>query len=139
MLNCGSAEIDMMFAFAEVICAENVSYKIRSIRLSGLQSLYGYLNQYEKMGYCEKIISGIAEKKIKMIMKANSKTETNEILKPQYPKYDGNKFTTNQYSVPEEELIGWSKASLTAPLNTIGCERYMEVFKSVFPKINLDN
>lgn len=73
-----------------------------------------------------------------MLINKKYGTETNEILKPQCPKYDGNKFTTNKYSVPEEELIVWSKASLTAPLNTVSCERYMEVFKTVFPEIILD-
>ena len=34
----------------------------------------------------------------------------------------------------EEELICWSEASLRAPLNETGFQRYSELFRLVFPE-----
>lgn len=138
MLNSAITDFNIIVAFSEILVEENISDNIRKLRLSGLGSLYGCLKQYEEMGYCEKIIEGIAEKKIKMIKEATTKIVINEILKPHCPYYNGDKFIQNQYSVPEEELIGWSKASLAAPLNSIGIKRYMEVFKTVFPEVDIE-
>ena len=42
--------------------------------------------------------------------------------------------TTDDYSVPEEELICWSEASKNAPLNEVGFKCYMELFKQVLPE-----
>lgn len=134
MLNNPIIEINMITAFAKILMSEDISDKIRELRLSALKSLYSYLEYYEKAGYVDKLICNIAEKKITMIMQSTSKTEMNNIIKPHCPKYDGNKFISNEYSVLEEELIGWSETSLQAPLNEAGFNRYMELFKIVFPE-----
>ena len=49
-----------------------------------------------------------------MILKVTSKTEMNLVLQPDCPRYDGNRFITGKYNVPEEELIAWSEVSLNA-------------------------
>ena len=69
-----------------------------------------------------------------MIMSADSKTEVNKILRPKAPHYDGVRFVSDRYLLPEEELICWSEASLRAPLNEAGYRRYMELFQRAFPE-----
>lgn len=138
MLNNQIVEFDMIRAFVEILLTENVPDKVKDYRLSALRGLGGYLKYYEKSGYCEKLIMNIAEKKIKMIMQLQSKAEIDKILKPRCPHYDGNKFIPDKYNVLEEELICWSETSLLAPLNKAGTKRYMELFKKVFPEVEIN-
>ena len=76
----------------------------------------------------------ILKGKLEQIKKAESKQNLKEILAPPKLRYDGNKLAPeNKWVLPEEELLMWSKASLCVPLSQEGFERYMEVFKQVFP------
>lgn len=69
-----------------------------------------------------------------MILNSTTKGEIEKISNPKCPHYDGVRFYPDAYNVPEEELIGWCETSLRAPLNSAGLNRYMEVFKTVFPE-----
>lgn len=64
----------------------------------------------------------------------SSYIDTDKILKPQFPYYNGNRFVPDKYSVPEEELICWSEASMIAPLNDVAFQRYMELFRDILPE-----
>lgn len=121
-------------AFAEILMAENVPDRVRELLFDALRQLQGYLSFYQKRGYLPQLLSGIAEKKTKMILAATSKTEMEKLLKPRCPHYDGNRFVPDEYCVPEEELICWSETSFMGPLNEIGYLRYMEVFRQIFPE-----
>lgn len=125
--------IALIPVFAEVIVSEGISDKVRLLRFSALKTLQSYLNHYETLGYMQKLLYGIAEKKGKMILEISSKTEMDKMLKPHCPHYNGAEFIPDRYSIPEEELICWSQTSLLAPLNSTGQKRYMEIFKSVLP------
>ena len=81
-----------------------------------------------------KLIHAIAEKKCKMIGTITTESEMEKLLKPSCPHYYGGRFTPGEYHIPEEELIGWSEASLRTPLNSAGYQRYMELFKQVLPE-----
>ena len=78
---------------------------------------HGKGHRYDELGYSDKLLHGIAEKKGAMIMSASSKTEMDKILKSKVPLFDGVRFIADRYLLPEEELICWSEASLRAPLN----------------------
>ena len=127
--------------FAEILVADDISDQIRILRFSALKKLQAYLSHYEKLGFMQKLLYEIAEKKGKMILSITGKTEMDRMLKPHCPRYDGSKFIPDEYSVPEEELICWSQTSLLAPLNEAGFKRYMELFHIVFTeeskKLNL--
>ena len=133
MLKNPNIEVDMTMSFVKILMSNDISEKIKELRLSALKELYNYLNHYEKLGYVDKLICKIAEKKIDMIMKIKNKEEKDKVIKPRCPEFNGNSFFTDEYSVPEEELICWSEASLIAPLNEQGFNRYMELFKKIFP------
>lgn len=132
MLKNTNIEIDMTMAFVKILMSNDISEKIKELRLSALKELYNYLNHYEKLGYVDKLICKIAEKKIDMIMKIETKEEKDKVINPECPQFNGDRFFPSQYSVPEEELICWSEASLKAPLNEQGFNRYMELFKQIF-------
>ena len=57
-----------------------------------------------------------------------------QLDRPKPPHYDGVKFYPNPYLTPEEELICWCETSLLAPLDNTAVQRYMEVFRQVFPE-----
>lgn len=76
----------------------------------------------------------ILYKKGKMIEKAATKNELDEIVKPSIPRGSCGNFYEGSYHVYEEELILWSKASLEAPLNETGYQRYAKVFSMFFSK-----
>lgn len=133
MLSAGDYEIVMCVLFAEVLAGE-MTEQYRNLRMEALMHLRSVLAQYQKRMYHDKLLSGIASKKGKMILKATSKAEINRILHPKAPHFDGAKFIPDEYSVAEEELICWSEASLKAPLVTPALHRYMELFRKVFPE-----
>lgn len=121
-------------AYADLVC-DDMPERIRDLRFDALKKLQARLTQYQKRGILPRLIYAVAEKKCKMIMEATTKKEMVEILGLPCPRYDGNKFITGKYHVLEEELICWSVVSSDGlKLNQPGCERYVEVFRQVFPE-----
>lgn len=131
------AEYSISMALAMATCDDDVKDSVRELRLSALSSLAGRIKQYREHGYADAIIDAIAEKKCAFILEATTKTQIKEILKFSAPKYNGAEFFAGKYHVLEEELIGWSETSLRAPLSSTGTQRYMAVFKQVFPDVEL--
>lgn len=132
------AEIKMIMLFAEAVTSEEKTDRIMQLQFSALQELQGQLRYYEKRGYSNKLIEAIAEKKGRMILQTTNKAEMEKILHPDNPHYNGVEFVAAPMSVPEEELICWSEASLRAPLNSAGNRRYMTLFKQFFPNESED-
>ena len=116
------------------ITASDAAERIKKLRLGAVGTLQRYLRHYQQLGYMPKLLYAIARKKCRMISSITSKSEMECISRPHCPHYDGNRFIPNTYSVPEEELICWSEASLKVPLNAAGFQRYMELFKQVLPE-----
>jgi len=138
-MNDGVKDLDFNFAIlpfvAELITQEGGLNAVQELRLDALKRLMQYLNYYKKLGYVERILYGLAEKKGRMIMQISSKTEMEKLLKPHPPHFNGNEFIPDKYYVPEEELICWSETSLRAPLNDAGSKRYRQVFSEVLPDV----
>ena len=120
--------------YAELFCTEGISDTLFALRFDALQKLQATLSHYSDCGYTQKLLCGIAERKAVLILAATGKTEMEKILKPHAPHYDGVKFVSDPYLLPEEELICWSEASLRAPLNEAGYRRYTKQFRQVFPE-----
>ena len=119
--------------FAEVVVGDKPE-KVQSLQFTALRQLQARLHWYSERGYQDKLINAIAEKKSEMIMRTTTKAEMEKVLHAPAPHYTGAGFVTDQYCVPEEELIGWSETSLRGPLIPAGLKRYMELFKLVFPE-----
>lgn len=124
----------IIMKIGEVIVDESVPPKVQELRLKALGTLRWQIEYYKKLGYVEKLLQGITEKRIAMIMKTTTKTEMDKVMTPRAPRYDGDKFVPDEYHIPEEEMIGWSQASLRVPLSSIGHKRYMELVMELFPE-----
>lgn len=129
-----SVEVIMALHFAELITKEKVSDLVLDLRLTALLKLQSQLYYYAKRGYHDRLISGIAEKKGALILKATTKADMERILHPRPPHYNGAEFVSDESCVPEEELICWSETSLRTPLNSAGMRRYTTLFKEIFPE-----
>lgn len=127
------ADVILIPYFAEVIVGDKPE-KVQSLQFTALRQLQSRLHWYSERGYQDKLINAIAEKKSEMIMRTTTKAEMEKVLHAPAPHYTGAGFVTDQYCVPEEELIGWSETSLRGPLIPAGLKRYMELFKLVFPE-----
>lgn len=123
----------MLPYYAEVLAAD-IPERVRGLRLQALKRVQQYLWSYQELGYIPKLLNTIAEKKCERILTITSKTDMEQLIKPRCPHYDGNQFCPDVHIIPEEEMICWSEASLRAPLNKAGFNRYMELFRQVFPE-----
>lgn len=114
----------------ELLMNDELSEKLRSRRFDALRKMRGIVAQYEEDGFLPELVEMIFCKKADFIMKAKTKAELEEIVKPSTPRYSGGIFYHgNPYHVEEEELILWSKTSLKAPLISQGYKRYQELFE----------
>lgn len=126
-------DIPLILFFSEVLVSEKKPDKVRKLQFSALRTLAGHLRYYKSLGYMDRLLYAIAEKKGKLILEITSKTEMDKLMQPHYPNYDGNKFVDDKYVIPEEEMICWSQTSLQGPLNEVGFKRYMELFQRILP------
>lgn len=126
--------ITLVQSIMEVLSDKKMTDDLKALRIDGLIELNKHLEYYRSYGYMDKLINKIAEKKKKMIINAKTKKEMKKIVEPSFPKFNGSKFITDEYSVIEEELICWSQASLIAPLNETGFKRYVELFNILLPE-----
>lgn len=123
---------------SEILVDTQTPAPLQKARFEAIVRLRKMLLYYKSLNFIDELLTRIAQKKCEMLKQATSKTEMDKILKLRCPHYNGNRFVTDEYCVPEEELIGWSMASLSAPLNDVGFKRYMEVFQEVFPNESHD-
>lgn len=95
------------------------------------------INAYLAEGLDEPhLIRPLAMKKIAQIKAAASRMQLDEIMaKPNVRyRYDGSYRPVSQYTLPEEELIGWMATTLRTPLPDAAYRRYFELFTQVFPE-----
>lgn len=120
--------------FTEIAFSQDVSDKIRKLRLDAFDVLKSRLAFYKDRGYMESLLCAIARKKAEMILETTTKTEMEKVMSLRPPHFDGNKFIPDKYAVPEEEMISWAETSYLAPLNEAGFQRYMELVKQILPE-----
>ena len=124
--------IDLEYSryITELLMDNELNEKLRSRRFDALRKMRGITAQYEKEGFLPELVETIFCKKADFIMRAKTKAELKEIVKPSTPRYSGGIFYPGSpYHVEEEELILWSKTSLKAPLISQGYKRYQELFE----------
>lgn len=120
-------------AIAELIVnSENQKENLLAEKFEALKKSWSFLELYASEGFDEKILDAIMEKKSAMILDATSVKDIREISEPPKPYYTGNTWVASENSVPEEEMIWWSKASLKAPLSQEATERYIELFRNFY-------
>lgn len=128
--------IDYEYAkyITEIILDEDQSEKLMTLRFDALRQLRGVANYYEKQHLLSWLIEKAFCKKADFILKATTKREIEQILKPSLPNYScGRLIFNNKFHVEEEELLLWSITSLNAgrPLVPEANKRYMELFEKI--------
>lgn len=124
--------IDLEYSryMTELLMDNRLTEKLRSHRFDTLRKMRGIAAQYKEEGFLPELVETVFCKKADFIMRAKTKAELEEIIKPSSPRYSGGIFCPgNPYHVEEEELILWSKTSLKAPLISQGYKRYQELFE----------
>ena len=124
--------IDLEYSryITELLMDNELNEKLRSRRFDALRKMRGITAQYEGEKFLPELVETVFCKKADFIMRAKTKAELEEIIKPSSPRYSGGIFYPgNPYHVEEEELILWSKTSLKAPLISQGYKRYQELFE----------
>lgn len=103
-------------------------------KVKALKMAWSLLEIYSKDGFMETILDVIMEKKAKMILDATSIDDIREIANPPKIRFGGNRWIASKNSVPEEEMILWSKALEHGPLSEEGFKRYFELFEQFYGK-----
>lgn len=119
-------------AIAHLVTDDDGPEKLRSQKFSAIQQVAALTNHYAKEGIRKDLVDTIMEKKIALILKAKTGVEVEKAAKPPQPRYTGAAWIEDPFTVPEEELVIWSCASLRAPLTGPGYERYSSLFEQVF-------
>lgn len=137
--------IDDIMEFVEAVCAcpEPGEYApaVEEAKYEAIVKVLSTTSFYRQHGIRNELVHTIFRQKIKMIRKASTVKGIKAIEKGPIPQFDGNRFVTGQYHIPEEELVLWSLTSLKGPLIAQGFDRYLELFKQVFgfgPEDHLD-
>ena len=105
---------------------------LQRAKISALCDTFRRIQMYRAEGIREDLVAIVLEKRKALIMDAGTVQDVNSICSEPKPHYYGGEFRTGRFSVPEEEMIMWSLASLRAPLNHDATERYMYLFKEAF-------
>lgn len=106
---------------------------LEDVRLLASNILEGQLERYQREMFREDMIERIRQKKGEMIRNAKTKEEIVEILFPKAPYFNGADWVCDEHLLPEEELIAWSRASLTAPLDQIATNRALYLAHLMYP------
>lgn len=107
--------------------------KLFDYKMSALKTLIEIKRPYDAYFLADnELLENCYLKKIEQLEMAKTKKEINNILSLSHIKINNINFTKDDYYLIEEELLMWSVASLTAPLNNEGYNRYLSVFKEYY-------
>lgn len=119
-------------AIAQLVTDDTLTDKMRSRKFSAVQKAVAITGAYAKEGIREDLVDTIMEKKTNLILNAKTLEEVDRAANPPKPRYTGGEWIDDPLSVPEEELVIWSRTSLKGPLTHAGQQRYLSIFKKVF-------
>ena len=113
-------------------CSNPPSLPINIAILFGFLSAKDLMLQYEKRGIRRDLLDVILDKKLKLILKAETANEVKRASEPPKPVYNYGTWREDTFSVPEEELAMWAIISPNNMLSQPAQERYMDLFTRVF-------
>lgn len=133
--------IDFEYAkyIAELLADGNITENTFSLRFEAIRKLRQIVSRYEKDGFINELVEAVFCKKAEFIMKAETKSAIEAILKPSVPRYScGELFPKGNYHVEEEELLLWSYTSFNGPLIPEGQKRFETLFEKYCGKMMED-
>ncbi len=119
-------------AIAQLVTDDTLTDKMRARKFSAVQQAAAITDAYAKEGIREDLVDTIMEKKTALILDAKTLAEVDRAANPPKPHYTGTEWVEDPLTVPEEELVIWSRTSLRAPLTPYGQQRYLALFEKIF-------
>ena len=114
--------------------------KLYEHKMLALNNLMTVKRPYDKdfSHNAHNMLSNLYIKKLDFIKEAKTKGDIKEILNSSPIISYGSEVREGKFYIIEEELVMWSLTSFQGPLNSVGYERYMKVFKEYFGENILD-
>ena len=107
--------------------------KLYEHKMLALNNLMTVKRPYDEFSLnAHNLLSNIYIKKLDFIKEAKTKGDIKEILNASPIISYGSEVREGKFYIIEEELVMWSLISFQGPLNSVGYERYMKVFKEYF-------
>lgn len=125
-------DISVTLAIGELFSDPQQPKALLEAKLYAFQQVKGLMCQYEKHGIREDLLDVILDKKLKLILKAETANEVKRASEPPKPVYNYGTWREDPFSVPEEELAMWAIVSPNNMLIPPAQERYMDLFTRVF-------
>ena len=136
-------DVDKVFELAECVASmpdpDSCSKSLANAKAKALTDAWQRSKMYRSEGFRNDLVHVAFMKRLRLIKKAATVAEVKEILAEPKPHHNGNGFVSGPWSVPEEEMMCWSLASLRKPPSSEACKRYMQLFKQTFGFDPLDS
>lgn len=124
--------LSLVLAIGELLADPQQPKALLEAKLYAFQQVKGLMLQYEKRGIRRDLLDVILDKKLKLILKAETANEVKRASEPPKPVYNYGTWREDPFSVPEEELAMWAIVSPNNMLILPARERYMDLFTRVF-------
>lgn len=125
-------DFSLVLAISELLVDPQKPSCLLDIKLHAFQKAKDLMLQYEKRGIRRDLLDVILDKKLKLILKAETANEVKRASEPPKPVYNYGTWRKDPFSVPEEELAMWAIISPNNMLSQPAQERYMDLFTRVF-------
>ena len=110
--------------------------RLEMTRLAAFIKANQIARHFRERGFDSMLINRAYNKRMQAIKQATTIGELNRITKLSEPTFlrTGISTPTNRFYLEEEEVMLWSEASLKAPLNQEGFNRYLQLFIKFYPE-----
>lgn len=101
-------DFSLVLAISELLVDPQQPSSLLDIKLHAFQKAKDLMLQYEKRGIRRDLLDVILDKKLKLILKAETANEVKRASEPPKPVYNYGTWREDPFSVPEEELAMWA-------------------------------
>ena len=110
--------------------------RLEMTRLAAFIKANQIARHFRECGFDSMLINRAYNKRMQAIKQATTIEELNQITKLSEPVLlpTGIRTPTDRFHLEEEEVMLWSEASLKAPLNQEGFNRYLQLFIKFYPE-----
>ena len=104
-------DFSLALVISELLVDPQQPSSLLDIKLHAFQKAKNLMLQYEKRGIRRDLLDVILDKKLKLILKAETANEVKRASEPPKPVYNYGTWREDPFSVPEEELAMWAIVS----------------------------
>ena len=118
-------DFSLVLAISELLVDPQQPSSLLDIKLHAFQKAKDLMLQYEKRGIRRDLLDVILDKKIKLILKAETANEVKRASEPPKPVYNYGTWREDPFSVPEEELAMFISVAERMKQNLEKCDGEM--------------